>query len=50
MQRRAGARILEPSVGVCSFSKYLLSVYSEPDMRLDIAGVERLVTEERNHL
>lgn len=39
VQRRAGARILELSVGVYSFGKYLLSVYSEPNMRLDIAGV-----------
>lgn len=44
---RARTRILEPSVNVYSFSKYLLSVYSEPTMRLDIAGGLRLVPEER---
>lgn len=47
---RAGAHALELSVNVYSFNKYLVSVYSEPSMRLNIAGVRRFVREERNHL
>lgn len=49
-QMRATAHILELSVNVYSFSKYLLSIYCEPNMRLDIAGWWRLITEERDHL
>lgn len=47
MPMRAGTHILERSVTVYSFSKYLLSVYSEPTVRLDTAGGLRLVREER---
>jgi hypothetical protein len=41
MQKRAIAHTSELSVNVYSFNKYLMSVYGEPYMSLDIVGEQK---------